>query len=553
MQRNNYAFPRPPNRLNAMPINQMGATENHKPSGIPPSHPNTNTSPSSPYPQFMASQSHSGSQRLRSPNLSPGSSSSHSRSLSQPPFFSLDPLPPLSPSPYREPLAATSFSDSISTNVPMEETLATSHAPSPNRGHALQLGHCLPPRKGHRRSSSDSPLGISDFIQSVPQLVPPAVWSDRPNSASRGENSGFEKPIQLVLKAPYKDTNRVDGFSGEPMDQKKEDDSLDDLFSAYMNLDNIHSMNFSGMEDKDLDSRTSGSKTVESSDNEVDSHANGKAAAGAQGASSSCSDERREGVKRSSNGDIVPGTRHRRSFSLDSSIENFRIEDGSPKLPPLQNRVGQHSPSNSIDGKTSGISMEFGNGEFNSEEIKKIMENDKLAEIAMSDPKRAKRILANRLSAARSKERKMRYISELELKVQTLQTETTTLSTQFTKLQMDNTELKNENNEYKLRLQSLEQQSQLKDALNETLDAEVRRLRRTVADLGGESLLSSLMAQQLAISNQMFQSQHQQPNQVRHFQQQNNHSQEETQTQSQQIQRNNEFQSQRQNGKATAY
>jgi D-alanyl-D-alanine dipeptidase len=90
-------------------------------------------------------------------------------------------------------------------------------------------------------------------------------------------------------------------------------------------------------------------------------------------------------------------------------------------------------------------------------------------------------------------------------------------------------------------------------ALNETLDAEVRRLRRTVAELGGESLLSSLMARQLAINQQMFQSQHQQPNQLRNFQPQNSQSQEETQTQSQQhIQRNHEFQSKHQNGKTTA-
>lgn len=80
-------------------------------------------------------------------------------------------------------------------------------------------------------------------------------------------------------------------------------------------------------------------------------------------------------------------------------------------------------------------------------------------------------------------------------------------------------------------------------ALNETLDAEVRRLRRTVAELGGESLLSSRMAQQLAISQQVFQLQHQQhPNQLRHVQLDNSHSQEQTQTQSQ-----------CHNGKATAY
>lgn len=377
------AVPRPQNRLNA--INQMGVHENQK-HGIPPSHPNTIFSPSTtPHPQFMAPQS----QRMRSSNLSPGAGSSHSRSLSQSSFFSLDSLPPLSPlPPYREPSA---FSDSVSRDVAMEESLATSHAPSVpvNRGHAVHLGHSLPPREGHRRSaSSDSPLGSSDFGQSFPQLIPSRSWNDRDNLVCRGESSGFEKPVQLVLKVPKKDMEHVDGFSGEPGNVRK-DDALDDLYSAYMNLDNIQNMNFS-MEDKDLDSRTSGSKTVESSDNEVESHANGKTT-GAQGASSSCSEERREGLKRRSNGDIAPGARHRRSFSLDSSIGNFHIEDGSPKLPPLQNRVGQHSPSNSIDGKTSEISMEFGNSEFSSEELKKIMENDKLAEIAMSDPKRAKR------------------------------------------------------------------------------------------------------------------------------------------------------------------
>jgi len=46
------------------------------------------------------------------------------------------------------------------------------------------------------------------------------------------------------------------------------------------------------------------------------------------------------------------------------------------------------------------------------------------------------RILANRQSAARSKERKTRYTSELERKVQTLQTEATNLSAQLTILQV---------------------------------------------------------------------------------------------------------------------
>lgn len=58
------------------------------------------------------------------------------------------------------------------------------------------------------------------------------------------------------------------------------------------------------------------------------------------------------------------------------------------------------------------------------------------SEIKHSDLLTFYRILANRQSAARSKERKMRYIQELEHKVQVLQTEATTLSAQLTMLQV---------------------------------------------------------------------------------------------------------------------
>ncbi|RVW91851.1 putative transcription factor PosF21 [Vitis vinifera] len=74
------------------------------------------------------------------------------------------------------------------------------------------------------------------------------------------------------------------------------------------------------------------------------------------------------------------------------------------------------------------------------------------------------RIWANRQSAARSKERKMRYIAELERKVQTLQTEATSLSAQLTLLQRDTNGLTAENSELKLRLQTMEQQVNLQDA-----------------------------------------------------------------------------------------
>lgn len=139
------------------------------------------------------------------------------------------------------------------------------------------------------------------------------------------------------------------------------------------------------------------------------------------------------------------------------------------------------------------FTLDLGRSEFSAAELEKISTNMKLAMIASSDPKRAKRILANRLAAARSKERKTRYISELEGKVQTLQSEATTLSTQVTILQRDFSGIRSQNEELKLRVRELEQQAQLRDASNQALKVEVQRLRLSASKLNGEAQPSKYM------------------------------------------------------------
>ncbi|CAL5082344.1 unnamed protein product [Urochloa decumbens] len=145
---------------------------------------------------------------------------------------------------------------------------------------------------------------------------------------------------------------------------------------------------------------------------------------------------------------------------------------------------------------------------MSSAEAKKAVSAAKLAELALVDPKRAKRIWANRQSAARSKERKMRYIAELERKVQTLQTEATTLSAQLALLQRDTSGLTTENSELKIRLQTMEQQVHLQDALNDTLKAEVQRLKVAtgqVANGGGGMMMNfGAMPRSFGGSQQMF-------------------------------------------------
>ncbi|KAL0382213.1 UNVERIFIED_CONTAM: Transcription factor b [Sesamum calycinum] len=157
----------------------------------------------------------------------------------------------------------------------------------------------------------------------------------------------------------------------------------------------------------------------------------------------------------------------------------------------------RHRHSNSVDSS----SLLFNESSI---EAKKAMAPDKLAELWNIDPKRAKRILANRQSAARSKERKARYISELERKVQTLQTEATTLSAQLTLFQRDTTGLSNENTELKLRLQAMEQQAQLRDALNEALKQEVDRLRLATGEISSTSDTFNLAMQHVPYNQPTF-------------------------------------------------
>ncbi|XP_073012878.1 bZIP transcription factor 29-like isoform X1 [Typha latifolia] len=285
-------------------------------------------------------------------------------------------------------------------------------------------------------------------------------------------------------------------------------DSCDDLFTAYMNLDSFEPLNSSGMEDKreNLDSRDSSENEAESSVNENPSM------------------EKKEGTKRSASGDLIPvNSRHCRSISMDSFMDKLNFADESPKLPPLH--------SNSTD------------GEFSASEMKKIMANEKLAEMALADPKRVKRILANRQSAARSKERKTRYISELEHKVQILQTEATTLSAQLTLLQRDSAGLTNQNHELKFRLQAMEQQAQLRDALNEALTGEVQRLKVATGEIS-EAHLSKGLNRQSLLNSQMYQMQQlqiqqQQQPQQHQLQQSTNTSLYQMQSQQQHTQQNN--------------
>nr|CAB3502161.1 unnamed protein product [Digitaria exilis] len=314
----------------------------------------------------------------------------------------------------------------------------------------------------HRRSRSDVPFGY--FPPGPHHHLPPpkveASWSAHHNGGGGGD--------------------------------------ADDLFNAYLNLDGLDGLNSSDDRHDDGDSRGSSVKTngADSSENESEECATDSRAGIRHlwGDASAAADRRGEGLKRNAVGEpaSAPMARHARSLSMDSLIGKLNFSAGAAE--------------NGIMPGPNRFSLEFGSGEFTPVEMKKIMADEKLAEMALADPKRVKRVLANRQSAARSKERKMRYIAELEQKVQILQTEATTLSAQLTLLQRDSAGIATQNNELKFRLQAMEQQAQLRDALNEALTAEVQRLKLATAELG-DSCSSNNLAQQLQLNaqDQMFQ------------------------------------------------
>ncbi|KAJ0448370.1 putative transcription factor bZIP family [Helianthus annuus] len=94
------------------------------------------------------------------------------------------------------------------------------------------------------------------------------------------------------------------------------------------------------------------------------------------------------------------------------------------------------------------------------------------------DPKRIKRILANRQSAQRSRVRKLQYISELERSVNSLQAEVSILSPRVAYLDHQRLVLNVDNSVLKQRIAALSQDKIFKDAHQEALKGEIERLKQ---------------------------------------------------------------------------
>ncbi|KAK8548301.1 hypothetical protein V6N13_054898 [Hibiscus sabdariffa] len=286
----------------------------------------------------------------------------------------------------------------------------------------------LPPPSGRYSGFSSAGNALNSFGQSSDSNRFSHDISKMPDNPPK--NLGHRRAHSEILTLPDDISFDSDlGVVGTGDGPSYSDDTEEDLFSMYLDMDKFNSS-----------SATSNFQLGESS-----------ATTGAQATAP-----------------VAAGA------GTEMNGENASVTVGSSEKPRVR-----HQHSQSMDGSTS-IKPEMlmsGSEEVSPADSKKAMSAAKLAELALIDPKRAKRIWANRQSAARSKERKMRYIAELERKVQTLQTEATSLSAQLALLQRDTNGLTAENSELKLRLQTMEQQVNLQDALNDALKEEIQHLK----------------------------------------------------------------------------
>ncbi|GAV75981.1 bZIP_2 domain-containing protein [Cephalotus follicularis] len=156
------------------------------------------------------------------------------------------------------------------------------------------------------------------------------------------------------------------------------------------------------------------------------------------------------------------------------------VSSSNPSTPSDHNSFNDEKETQPCDQKQQQIRKE-------SDEVESLSKTDchktpssvthsALSSDRMIDPKRVKRILANRQSAQRSRVRKLQYISELERSVTSLQAEVSVLSPRVAFLDHQRLLLNVDNSALKQRIAALAHDKIFKDAHQEALKREIERL-----------------------------------------------------------------------------
>ncbi|KMZ68108.1 hypothetical protein ZOSMA_24G01310 [Zostera marina] len=119
----------------------------------------------------------------------------------------------------------------------------------------------------------------------------------------------------------------------------------------------------------------------------------------------------------------------------------------------------------------------LGLGIFTMAEVQKIIKDPQLSEIACNDPKRAKKIISNRVSAEKAKERKKQYLIELEKTYKKLQVDVAVLPKSVQLEKEEAMRISRENEFLRAQISIKNEQAKAKIALTEALKREVEELK----------------------------------------------------------------------------
>ncbi|KAJ1275605.1 hypothetical protein BS78_05G147800 [Paspalum vaginatum] len=155
------------------------------------------------------------------------------------------------------------------------------------------------------------------------------------------------------------------------------------------------------------------------------------------------------------------------SMGVDTSSSTAKQTCSLPPLPPSSIRAGA---SSSRRYATIGLNL------FTDAEMEIIMKDKHLKELWIADPKRVKRILCNRMSAAKAKARIVNHTMDLERRFETLEIKRKTLCEQLQSLKDGTSELKSQHKEMMMMKEQLEEQTKLKDAVNGLLKIQIQNL-----------------------------------------------------------------------------
>ncbi|KAM1011723.1 hypothetical protein ACFX2C_047031 [Malus domestica] len=166
-------------------------------------------------------------------------------------------------------------------------------------------------------------------------------------------------------------------------------------------------------------------------------------------------------------------TTHEISAAAAAAVVGPTGSSSNPSTPSDHNSINDDEKE--AQGKQQQINKQLKN---ESEEVESQCELQTTSNDRKVDPKRVKRILANRQSAQRSRVRKLQYISELERSVTSLQVEVSVLSPRVAFFDHQRLLLNVDNSALKQRIAALAQDKIFKDAHQEALKREIERLRQ---------------------------------------------------------------------------